>query len=263
MLKLNAYQLKWIAIIGMFLQHMLIAWSEIIPVWLRFPLYAVGGFTFPIMAFFVVEGYRHTSNLKQYILRLFVVGLIAMPFHIVVLGISLGGGNPTIYPWLNIMFSIILSLLVLIMYDKIKYRVVFWFIYVALIVPISLVFFEWYFIGVTMVLLNHIIRNENARRIVPPVFAGVSWLAMALPFTIDGFMDLGDMDIFMAYPDFPALMAVFAIVCALVSVLLMGYSGERGRKSKWLFYIFYPAHFIVLAIVGVALGLIDLSLLGF
>jgi len=263
MLKLNAYQLKWIAIIGMFLQHMLIAWSGIIPTVLRFPLYAVGGFTFPIMAFFVVEGYRHTSNLKRYILRLFMVGLIALPFHIVVLGISLGGGNPAMYPWLNIMFSIILSIFVLLMYDKIKFRVIFWLVYVVLVVPISTIFFEWYFIGVTMVLLNHIIRNETARRIVPPVFAGVGWLFLALPFAIDGVMYFGDLDIFMAYADFPALMAVFAIVCALVSILLLGYNGERGRKSKWLFYIFYPAHFVVLAVVGVALGLIDLSMLGF
>lgn len=263
MLKLNAYQLKWIAIIGMFLQHMFIAWSAIIPVGLRFPLYAVGGFTFPIMAFFVVEGYRHTSNLKRYILRLFVVGIIAMPFHIVALGIPLGGGNPAIYPWLNIMFSIILSLFVMVMYDKIKFRVVFWLIYVVLIVPISIMFFEWYFIGITMVLLFHIIGNENARRIIPPIFAGLGWLFMAFPFTVEGLMYFGDLDTFMTYPDFPALMAVFAIVCGLVSILLMGYNGERGRKSKWLFYIFYPAHFVILAAIGLAIGLIDLNMLGF
>jgi hypothetical protein len=259
MLKLNAYQLKWIAIIGMFLQHMLMAWSEIIPTWLRFPLYAAGGFTFPIMAFFVVEGYRHTSSLKKYMLRLFIVGLIAMPFHIVVLGISLGGGNPMAYPWLNIMFTIVLSLLVLGMYDIIKYRIVFWLLYVIIIVPISFIFFEWYFIGVTMVLLFHIIKNENARRIIPPIFTGICWLGLAWSVNTSGI----HADTFMAYPDFPALMVSFAIVCSLVLILLVGYNGERGRKMKWLFYIFYPAHFALLAVVGVALGLIDLSLLGF
>ncbi|MCL2373222.1 MAG: conjugal transfer protein TraX [Defluviitaleaceae bacterium] len=258
MLKLNAYQLKWIAIVGMFLQHMLIAWSGIIPAVLRFPLYAVGGVTFPIMAFFVVEGYRHTSDLERYILRLFVVGLIAAPFHIMVLGLAMGGGNPLVYPWLNIMFGIILSLFVLLMYDKIKYRAVFWLIYVIIILPVSFLFFEWYFIGVTMVLLFHIIRNEKARRIVPPVFTGAAWLLLMLMFNVDA-----SMDIFMAYADFPALMAAFAVVCSLVSLLLLGYSGQRGRKAKWLFYIFYPGHFVLLALVGLALGFIDLSLLGF
>jgi len=258
MLKLNAYQLKWIAIIGMFLQHMLIAWSAIIPNALRIPLYGVGGFTFPIMAFFVVEGYRHTSNLKRYVLRLLIIGLIALPFHIAVLGISLGGGNPMMYPWLNIMFSIVLSLLVLYMYDKIKYRAVFWLVYVVLIVPVSLLFFEWYFIGVTMVLLFHIIPHEKIRRIVPPLFTGVCWFVLGQFVT---FVEMDGTHTFMAYDDFPTLMIVFAAVCAMVSVLLLGYSGERGKKSKWLFYIFYPAHFVLLAVVGVATGTIDLSLL--
>ena len=71
---LDAYKLKWIAIIGMILNHVAIALREVVPFGLQFPLYAVGGLTFPIMAFFVVEGYRHTSNLKRYMLRIFIFG---------------------------------------------------------------------------------------------------------------------------------------------------------------------------------------------
>ena len=67
---LDAYKLKWIAIIAMALNHMVIAWWAAIPLWLAFPMYAVGGVTFPIMGYFVVEGYKHTSNFKKYILRL-------------------------------------------------------------------------------------------------------------------------------------------------------------------------------------------------
>jgi len=67
MLSLEAYKLKWIAIIGMPLNHMVFALWEILPMWLKFPLFAAGGVTFPIMAYFVVEGYRHTSNLKRYL----------------------------------------------------------------------------------------------------------------------------------------------------------------------------------------------------
>jgi len=263
MFKLNAYQLKWIAIVAMFLQHMFIALSEIFPSILVFPLYAVGGFTYPIMAYFVVEGYRHTSNLMRYILRIFVFGLIALPFHIVALGIPLGGGNPYFYPWINIMFSIILSLIVLVIYDKIKVRALFWLIYVVVIVPISFLFFEWYFIGTTMVLLYHIIRNETVRRIVPPIVTAAFWLAFAWATGLDGFMNLENTDIFIARSDFQSLMISFGIVCGLTSILLLSYNGERGKKMKWLFYVFYPLHLFVLAAVGVALGLIDLSLIGF
>jgi len=258
---LDAYKLKWIAIIGMFFNHMVIAWWAIIPHWLTFPLYAVGGLTFPIMAYFVVEGYRYTSSLNKYIWRLFIFGLIAMPFHILALGVPLGPG----YPILNIMFSIILGLLVLVLYDKIKTRALFWLMYIVLIVPISLIFFEWYFIGVTMVLLFHIIRNENTRRIVPPVFAGVSWLAFSLLAIVtlplvEGMESVGGL---VTDPYFLMVMPSFTIGCFLAAFLLKNFNGERGKRMKWLFYIFYPLHLAILAIVALALGLVDLSVFGF
>jgi len=264
MLSLDAYKLKWIAIIGMVLNHMVITWWEIIPMWLKFPMYAAGGLTFPIMAYFVVEGYKHTSNLKRYMLRLFVVGLIAMPFHIVALAVPLGGGNPMLYPWLNILFSIILSLFVLVLYDKIRFRILFWLLYVILIVPISLLFFEWYFVGVTTVLLCYIIRNDSARRIAPSVFAGVCWLALSLlpmdvPYEL---MNLGARTPLIANADFVAIMPTFAIGCFLAAILLKNYNGERGKPMKWLFYAFYPLHLFVLAAVGLMLGFVSLSVFG-
>jgi len=263
MLRLDAYKLKWIAIIGMVCNHLVIAWWEIVPLWLAFPLYAAGGLTFPIMAYFVVEGYKHTSSLGKYILRLLLIGLIAMPFHILALSVPLGGGNPMFYPWLNILFTIVLSLCVLALYDKIKYRVLFWLLYVLLIAPISLIFFEWSFIGVTMVLLFYIIKNERARRIVPPLFSGLCWFAlsllpMELPYELlpEGF------DPLILNPDFMTVMPTFAIGCVVAALLLRNYNGERGKKMKWLFYVIYPVHLAVLAIGGIAMGLIHLSVFG-
>ena len=142
MIRLDAYKLKLIAIIGMITSHMVITWWDIIPAILRYPMYAAGGLTFPIMAYFVAEGYKHTSNLKRYILRILIFGLIALPFHILTISIPMGGGNPMYYPFLNIMFNIIVSLLVLMLYDKIKIKSLFWVIYAIIIVPLSFVLLE-------------------------------------------------------------------------------------------------------------------------
>jgi len=261
MLKLDAYKLKWIAIIGMFLNHMVITWWELFPHALRFPLYAAGGLTFPIMAYFVVEGYKHTRSLPKYMLRLFIVGLIAMPFHILAIGVPFAGGNPMMYPWLNIMFSIVLSLVVLALYDKIKFRAIFWILYVIVVVPVSFIFFEWYFVGITMVLLFHIIKNERARRIVPPVFSAVMFFVLAL------MMDLMPVpesmyDYLITNPDLGPVMMTFSIGSLAAAFLLAGYTGERGKRMKWLFYAFYPLHLAVLAAVALALGIIDLSVFG-
>lgn len=259
MFQLDAYKLKWVAIIAMVLNHMVVTWWDIIPTWLAIPMYAAGGLTFPIMAYFVVEGYKHTSSLPRYIMRLFVVGLIALPFHFLALNLPLSGGFIGVYPLLNILFSIILSLVVLVLYDKIKFRVLFWLLYVVVIVPVSFIFFEWYFVGVTTVLLFYIIGNESARRIVPPIVAGVLWILMSLS---AGLMPVEGIDALVTDPGFIAIMPTFAIGCFAAAFLVKNFNGERGKRMKWLFYTFYPVHLAVLAGVAIALGLLDLSIFG-
>jgi len=256
----NAYQLKWIAIIGMVLSHIPYALWDVVPTSVAIPLSFVGGFTFAIMAYFVVEGYRHTSDLRKYLFRLFLFGIIATPFHILVIAL----------PWLNIMFTIMLSLIVLVLYDKIKFRALFWALYVIVIVPISTLYFEFYFIGPTMVLLYHIIRNENTRRVVPAIFAGVCWFLLAalgiwslsaLPGIPVVAPSMFRNEFFLMDVTFMWLLIPFAIGTFCVAYFLKNYNGERGKRMKWTFYVIYPLHFAIWAAIGWALGIIDPSVL--
>ena len=261
MLKLDAYKLKWIAIVGMALSHIYYAFPELIPFPLAMVLSAFGGVTFAIMAFFAVEGYRHTSNLAKYLGRLLIFGLIATPFHFLVIAM----------PNLNILFTIILGLIVLVLYDKIKIKVLFWLLYIIVIIPIATFYFEMMFIGVTMILLFHIIRNESARRIVPPLVSMALWLVLGAftlwSISMNALLPVAESPFrnahFTASADFMMMLIPFGIVCGLTSILLKGYNNERGKRMKWFFYSFYPAHFIVLAAIGIALGTISLSVFGF
>ena len=248
MTQLDAYKLKVIALFAMFTNHMVIAWWLLIPLELAFPMYGIGGLTFPIMAFFVVEGYRHTSNFKRYILRILLVGVIATPFHYLTLGRALA-------PSLNIMFTIALSLGVLVLYDKIKYRAVFWTVLIFVVVPLSL-FFEWSLPGVFMVLLFHIIKREKLRRILPPIMAVVINLALSLVYLIPG-MELPAMGGLMSDVMFGYVSLTFMLGMLLAPVLLLRYNGERGpntKVAKWMFYVFYPLHLAVLALGMPAFG---------
>ena len=254
--------------IAMLLNHMVIALWEIMPLWLSFPLYAIGGLTFPILAYFVVQGYQHTSNLKRYILRLLIFGLIAMPFGLLVMhGSSMfpSGfeGEGLGFIGLNIMFSIALGLIVLVLYDRIKRRAIFGVVYLILVVPVSFMFFEWHFFGITMILLFYIIRNEKSKIIVPPIFAAVCWIISSfIGFAVLSQTDVNGIQGHIAYADGLAVSATFFIGCILAVPLLMNYNGERGKRAKWLFYIFYPLHFAVLTAIALALGLFDLSMIG-
>jgi len=268
---LNAYQLKWIAMIGMMLHHALYPFQDVLPLGLMIPMYAVGGVAFPILGYFVVEGYKHTSDLKRYIMRLFVFGAIAIPFYMLVLGLFR----------FNIMFVIIVSLLVLEMYDRLKSKAVFWGIFVLLSIPM-LLFFDWLFFGPLVVMLYRLIQNETARRLVPGIVAGLLWLSLSA-FAMWGLIQVTPF----LYTDGPMMTAEFArgqrdmiysmmgntnvvisslffpLFCVVGAILIKQYNGERGPKMKWLFYAFYPLHLAVIALIALLTGFIDFSVFGF
>lgn len=252
MLKLNAYQLKLIAIIGMISSHIVIAWWEIIPTWLAFPMYIAGGMTFPIMSYFVAQGYKHTSNYKKYVSRVLLFGLLALPFHVLTITLPMAGMTFS-YPFLNIMFNIAVGLWVLRLYERMKSRVLFWLLFVVVIAPLSLVLLEWYIVGVAMVLMGHIIKNETLARIVPSLFAAACFALLGL--WVAGMTTQTGSAQFLAYTntlpllmnyEFVPVQQSFAIGMVIAAFLLAGYTGERGKQSKWLFYIVYPGHFVVL-----------------
>lgn len=256
-MKLDGFKLKVIAVICMILSNATYPLINILPSSAKFVLHGVGGVTFLVMAFLAIEGYRYTKNLKRYITRLAIFGAIATPFHIVAFGIA----------QLNIMFTIILGLLVVMLYDKLKSRRwAFWLIFVVIVLPFSAAAVEFFFLGVTAMLLYHVIRNEKVRRIVPPVFMGSILLGMS----IFGFLFFGDVEpaegIFRnanAFMDstFMFYSIPFAATMLLVPFLTLRYDGKRGRPWKWFFYIEYPVQLAVFAVMAVVLGVADLSVL--
>ena len=267
-LSFDAYILKWIAVVGMITNHVAIGLAPALPLLPMIILYSLGGLTYVIMAYFVVEGYKHTSNLKKYIGRLFLFGIIAQAFHPTVLGATDTVGTGF---FLNIMFAIILSLLVLLMYDKIKIRFLFWILFVvALIVSL---FMDLAFISVVVPLLYYTIKKESVRRTLPGIIAGIFFLLFGL---LAGILPM----IYLSTGAFAAeiyaivettgmtveLMAVtptFAIGAFLGAILIRNYNGERGKRAKWLFYIAYPLHLAIIALVAVLMGITTFNLFGF
>ncbi len=75
---LSENQIKYIVIVAMVIDH--IAWGFLRERDLTFhAMHFIGRLTGPVMAYFLVEGYHHTRNLKKYILRLAVFALISWP----------------------------------------------------------------------------------------------------------------------------------------------------------------------------------------
>ena len=255
MLRLDSYKLKWIAIICMVLFHIIYPWQDTLPLNVMIPLSIAGGATFPIMAYFIVEGYKHTSSLKGYMKRLAIFGLISMPFHFIVFGMMR----------FNIMFTIIVSLFCLVLYDNIKSKPVFWALFI-LISNLTALFFDWFAFGPLIVLLYYIIKNETARRLVPGIVAGVLWFltgaftlwglnGMYAMYEMGGAMAVNarfgiDMIHSMIGNAYVVESSMYLIIGSFIGALLVyGYNGERGKRMKWLFYSFYPIHLAALCLL--------------
>jgi len=209
------------------------------------------------MAFFVVEGYRHTSNLTKYIGRLAIFGVIAAFFHPLIFGTIM----------FNIMFTIIVGLLCLAMYDRMQTaRPLFWVLFC--LIALGTFLFDWSVIGVVVILLTHILQKEKTRRMVPSIVAAIVmfwgsmmgvlglWMMSLLPEgdEVLKLAGVGDYDMGLML-----VSSTFGIGILAAAFLLKNFNGERGRRAKWLFYISYPLHLAIIGGVALALGLIDRS----
>ena len=232
---INASTLKMIAIIGMTMDHIGTVFLAQLPSWAQCILFAPGGLTFPIMAFLLTEGYRHTSDYQKYRNRLLLFALISfVPFAWAFL------------PFFNVMFTLLLGLITIYLYDNMKNRTAFWFAFAG--ITLLTTFCDWAWAGVPMILCYHTISNPRKRLIVPVLIAwglvgGVSLLRA-----------LGNSE-FVLMSVLPNLLYAF-VGCTATNFLLQQYNGEKGNSSKYFFYIYYPVHLVVLSLIrGLMFGI--------
>ena len=228
---INSFTLKVIAIIGMTSNHFAHLFSAQLSFELTCFLYSLGGLAFPIMAFLVSEGYRFTSNLKKYALRLLLFALVSQIPYWLFLG-----------PEGNVLFTLLLGISVMYLYDTLANRVVFWALFVlALLMGLVL---DWGTLGVLMIFLFHTLKGKHERIIIPIVLV---ILGLGLP-QLGSFVSTQDVQ------HLPPVLYVFA-GCSLTIPLLLFYNSERGMPLKYFFYAYYPAHILVLGLIkGIVIG---------
>ncbi|MGM0213611.1 TraX family protein [Enterococcus sp. AZ109] len=225
---LDAFMLKLLAIFGMTLDHIAIVFAPHLSLEIRTVFYACGGITFPIMAYLLVEGYKRTSSVKQYGVRLLGFAIIAyVPF-------SWAMGTFMF----NVLFTLLLGLITLYLYDHMNSRLLFWFVFVGL--TLLSVMMDWGLVGVPMVLMYYTVKGKWAHYIVP-LAPSVSLITLLVLLQVS--------NLAAAFTDLLPQLAFFYIGGGMSVVLLKNYNGLRGRSLKYLFYGYYPAHLLMLAVI--------------
>ena len=227
---LDSTALRLLAILFMVLDHL---WATVVPgnLWLT----CVGRLAFPIFAFQLCEGYRHTGDFRRYRRRLLVFALLSeIPFNLFYAG-------SVIFPFhQNVLFTLLLGLLAMRQADMlrreegIKKKSLRCLALLLILAGGVVLFPDYGLMGVMTVLCFFVFRDHRlfqlAAMAVLNIFAfkgqtiPVSLGALAFDFPIQGF----------------ALLAL---------PLIWLYNGEKGRGGKGLrlfWYIFYPLHMLAL-----------------
>ncbi|MCI8409725.1 MAG: conjugal transfer protein TraX [Lachnospiraceae bacterium] len=209
--------LKWLAMATMLIDHcaavfgykIITYFHSIVPYTC---LRGIGRLAFPIFCFLLVEGYVHTSNRIKYGVRLFLFAIISeIPFDLAFNGSWLNWNSQ------NVFFTLTLGLIAIFVLEYFQSNP--WIgrvLACGVVLAAELFHTDYSGAGVVLIVGFYIFREKEIYRI----------LCAFLVLVVFG--------------------NVLEIVALLAFLPIHFYNGERGWQIKYFFYIFYPAHLILL-----------------
>ena len=229
-LSINRNQLKYIAIVAMLIDH--IAWA-FVPTYtvLGEVMHFIGRLTGPIMAYMLYEGYIHTKNVKKYAIRLGIFAFVSW------VPCCLFEYEKWPAAQFGVIFTLFLALITLWIWDKSNIKKPFKVLIVVVMCLLSM-FGDWPFLDILWPLYLFVYRDEPKKQ------WRVFTLLILIEVVLMQLMQIGSDEPFRQVFQFGALM--------VPPILMYLYNGQPGSKHpihKWFFYIFYPAHLLVLALL--------------
>ncbi|MBL1197707.1 MAG: TraX family protein [Nostoc sp. GBBB01] len=209
MIKFSAFRIKILAAVFMVMDHVCYL---LIPQLII--LHLIGRLSFPLFAWLLAEGEKHTQNIYRYGSRLLITAIISQPIYTFVFrSFSL-----------NILFTLLLGLGMLRLVNRCSQL---WqkLIIIGLCAVVSEIWdFEYGAYGIGVILLMSL-----TDKLKPKV-----WLFYWCIFHFILVM------ISRGY-----LYQSFAVFSGLI---VFQFNGKQGSRARW-FYLFYPAHLIILGII--------------
>lgn len=233
---MTSFVLKIIALISMLCDHFGDAFMKQYSF-----LNLIGRVSFPIFAFQISQGYIHTSNKKKYFFRLLIFALISqIPFYL-----FLQKFLPTSTTKLNIFFTLLLGLSCIIIYnffEKVENKELNYTLFGVEIKKIigilssfciayigELLHVDYGFWGIIVILSFYLLRDNK----IAMYSSYITLCIIRYVYRI----------IFYGFN----IRYIYLCFCTIVPIFLIAlYNGKQGYKIKYLLYIFYPLHLLLL-----------------
>ena len=223
---MNSFRLKWIAIITMLIDHLAaVLLPQTSPAWMVMRI--IGRLAFPIFVFLLVEGFHHTKDVNKYLIRLGIFALVSeVPFDLAFYGTVIE------FTHQNIFFTLFLGLACIYLMSLVEKKYG------------KNVFMTNVLNGVitlTFCIIAFFLRTDYS-------YAGI--LLIAAFYLFRGNKVLQTFTLFFVSAFIIGNINVFA---TLAIIPIAFYNGEKGKSMKYFFYIFYPAHLLILAGINLLL----------
>lgn len=232
-IQFNANYLKLIAIIAMTIDH---AADLIFPGFpaqpVAFGLHFIGRLTAPIMWFFVCEGYYYTRNVKKYMMRMFIFAVISHFAYCFTFGISMIPFKDSIFNQTSVIYPLFVAIVVLWIQDT-ELPLNKWLKKIIIFVLIWTAFpADWSCLAV-LAILDMYKKRGNLKKQMMAMIPYVAIYGIVSFFFVSKIYALVLFGVILVYP------------------VLKLYNGEKGKAGwmKWFFYIYYPAHLIIVGII--------------
>ena len=219
---MSNFQMKWVAIITMFLDHLGVVLMDITP--MAFYLRVIGRVAFPLFVFLWAEACLHTRDIKKYATRLGIFALISqLPFALLL--------QTPLWQSVNIFATLFMGTVLIWVFksierEKITHLLGVIMLSVVMVMAANLLNVDYGGTGIILMLWLYQMREQFPQNTGPAMLvAGIG--------------------MFIIYP----LGSWFFWAGLLSLVPMWRYNHQLGyKKMKWLFYSFYPAHLLALGL---------------
>jgi hypothetical protein len=219
----SVFALKILAILAMSLDH--IAAVFLSPI--NMPYLLMRGFgriAFPIFCFLIVEGYYHTRDVKKYMIRLAGFALVSeIPFDLCFYQ------KPFYWQHQNVFFTLALGLITIYAIDEIKKRFSTSYIkalvlqFAVIILAMTTAWFlstDYSMLGILIIIAFYVGRGN------------IIQIAISICIVT---LYLGN---------------TFQLYSLLALIPIYLYNGKKGPSMRYVFYVFYPAHMLILYVMS-------------
>lgn len=220
---MSTFKLKLFACIFMLIDHI---GAVLFPQYIF--LRVIGRLAFPLFAYLIATGYKHTKNLKKYFIRLFCFALISqLPFEFAFNEHFSSELN------LNIFFTLFLGLAAIYLYEKFNKKF-FPVIFLGIIAQYAGTDYGLY--GVFTIFFFYKYLDSFKNIVISQVIINIFYTILLILSIKSGY----------------TVESIFSPILYIQNLSLLSlifinfYNNQKGMSLKYSFYIFYPLHLTIL-----------------